>query len=156
MRFAPLSEEELTKEPELLTPGVHDMYIKEAKDATSKKGNEMIVLTLVKEGKYVTDYLMEKVPYKLRHACYAADIGHKYEGGDIQGWMFEKKTVTVKVDIEPASNGYSAKNKIVSYLTTTASKNEDAENINQLNHAPAPAATQTEGKPAELDDDIPF
>src|SRR5437016_4593213 len=120
MRFAPQSEEAVAKEASRFEPwrsGIYDFEVAEAEDQTSRAGNEMIVLTLHvfnREGvrRTVYDYLIESIGYKLRHAAYACGLGKNYDTGDLQAMDFCGKAGKLKLGIEPAKDGYPAKNRV--------------------------------------------
>jgi len=87
MRFTPKSETELSM-TKLLKPGIYDFYVEYAEEAVSKKGNEMIKVTLNtwdQEGKqYVLyDYLLEAMAYKLKHFAEATGLGEQYHNGQL-------------------------------------------------------------------------
>ena len=81
MRFQPKSEKQIQEERfPVLSPGKYQFEIMEAKEDVSKSsGNPMIVLKMKIMDQeldvltYVRDYIMESIPYKLRHAAMCAD-----------------------------------------------------------------------------------
>lgn len=118
MKITPKTEKELQEE-KLLAPGIYDFEIESAEDKVSKSGNDMIVVTLKVYGNnrhvYVTDYLMEKMAFKLRHACDACGILKAYESGELTSDLFCGKTGKVKLKMEEAGE-YPAKNIVVDYV----------------------------------------
>jgi hypothetical protein len=120
MRFEPKSEEELKSV--VLAPGVYDGEVLKAEEKTSKKGNDMIVLTLKFYGAgddatVVNDYLLDSMPKKLRHFCEAAGILDLYESGEFQADDCQGRSVKarLKVDRDP-SGQYEDKNAVADYV----------------------------------------
>lgn len=145
MKFSPKTEKEIAEEG-LLPKGVYSFEITEAKDAVSSKGNDMITLKLKifdNEGNsrgVITDYLMEAIAYKLRHAAVVCGLGDAYESGELKAFDFENKMGEVKVDIQKDKAGqYPDRNVIRDYV------------VKDSNHTDAPPA----GHPAAFDDDMP-
>ena len=87
MRFAPKTQEELDFE-NLLPKGEYDFEVAKAEDAVSKKtGAEMIKVNLKvfhdNGFQFVTDYLMEKMAYKLRHFFETIGQIEAYNAGSV-------------------------------------------------------------------------
>lgn len=122
MQVTPKTDKELSN---LFEEGTYDAEIVKAEEATSSKGNDMIVVTLrVYDGagssKFVTDYLMDKIPYKLKHICKACDLLPDYENGTIDAAKFVGKSVKIKLNIqEDKENKYPDKNIIKDYISGT-------------------------------------
>lgn len=166
MKFIPKSEDDLVRES-LLEPGEYPFRVIDAVDATSKNGNEMIKLKLEVFGKngdtaHVFDYLLEKMAFKLRHFAESAGMLDKYERGEFSAMDCMEKQGYVSLDIEPASNGYSAKNAVKDYANKPL---RDAAHKPHKPLNPAPGKKATDASLAEagygpgaqpLDDDIPF
>lgn len=152
MRFEPKTEREVA-EAGLLAPGEYDCECIEGVDDVSKAGNDMIKLRLRvfdADGgtRLITDYLMEKVAYKLRHACFAFGLGEQYEAGRLEGADFTGRSARVKVAIRKDKTGqYPDQNSIADYLVDEAAPNRAA--------APARQAASPR-QMADLDDEIPF
>lgn len=147
MRFTPKTETEIA-EANLLQPGTYDFEVADAKDKTSKAGNEMIELNLKvfdADGDYrfVRDYLLESIPHKLRHVAYACGLGDKYEAGELTAEDFLDRTGQVKVGIQKDKTGqYADQNSVRDYVLPTGN---------------ATPARQAQSQPAVIDDDeIPF
>lgn len=122
MKFQPKTEKQIAEEG-LMPEGVYSFEVSGAKDAVSKNGNDMIELKLRifdNEGNsrgMITDFLMEKIAYKLRHAADACGVLDKYESGEILACDFENKMGEVKVRIQKDKNGqYPDKNIIADYV----------------------------------------
>lgn len=139
MKITPKSETELQeeerkrKEENLLPDGIYDFEVQSAEDKISKVkpdgsgGNPMIVLNFKAFGNngqsvYVTDYLMEKMAFKLRHACDACGLLKQYESGDLTANMFQDRVgkVKLKIEIGKKKEGsdelYPTKNIVVDYV----------------------------------------
>lgn len=137
MRFTPKTQEELDKEG-LLPKGVYDFEVFRAEDKTSKKGNEMIELGIKLFDPnggtpFVNDYLMEAMAYKLRHFCEVTGLVRQYDDGSLCADDCVGRAGKAKVDIEPAANGYPAKNVIKDYVTERAKDERDAVNTAHKN-----------------------
>mgnify|MGYP003527094276 CR=1 FL=1 len=155
MKFAPKTEDEIRKEQEkrgAWPPGVYDAEIVSAVEKLSKAGNDMIEMTLQvyhpDDGatRQVFDWLLEAMAYKLRHCCEAAGLADAYEGGSLEAWQLEGKSVKVKLGIDPKAE--IKRNRDVDYVVST-----DAQHGRPT---PTRAATAA-SKPADpFGDDIPF
>jgi hypothetical protein len=120
MNFKPKTEKELAEEA-LLQKGVYAFSISEAKETTSKKGDQMIAMTLdIWEGETkratVYDYLVEEMRFKLRHLCDGVDLMDKYNSGTITAGDLIGKAGNCKIDIKPPQGDYKAKNVIKDYM----------------------------------------
>lgn len=122
MKFQPKTEKQIIEEG-LLPAGVYGFEVYEATDKTSKTGNDMIELKLRlfdDEGNsrgMVTDYLLEKLAYKLRHAAVACDLESNYENGDLAAIDFSGKIGEVKIRVQEDKTGqYPAKNVVADYV----------------------------------------
>jgi len=130
MRFTPKTENEIQFE-NLLEPGIYNFSVVKAEDAISKAGNEMIKLNLKvwdKNGheRFVFDYLLEALAYKIKHFCDAVGLADKYQNGAFNASDCLDKSGNVKVDIQKDKTGlYHDKNIVVDYLVeTTASQSK--------------------------------
>jgi len=127
MRFTPKTQEEIDFE-NLLPKGEYDFEVVKAEDAVSKKGNEMIKVNLkVFHGEgfqFVTDYLMEAMAYKLRHFFETVGMIDAYNAGSVQSADLVGACGKVRIDIEPASGEYAAKNTVKDYGSKAAKKTE--------------------------------
>lgn len=159
MQFQAKTEEEL--KAELLMPeGEYDFEVIEASDAVSKKGNDMIKATLkvfTPDGGFrlVTDYLMAKMAFKLRHFCETTGMMDRYDAGDLQARHCEGRTGRVLIQVDPerksedGSKTYAPKNSVGDYAKAAAGSGEASGKYRKAN---------VEGvSPAEDDGDgIPF
>lgn len=145
MRFTPKSEEEVSN---LLPEGTYKFIIEDATDKVSKSGNEMIELKLriqSPQEKIVFDYLLEVMPYKLRHFCEATGLMHKYESATLMAADCMGKSGECLLIIDDKNISYPAKNAVKDYVKKSkkglgAPKSEEK----------APALD------LEFNDDIPF
>lgn len=149
MQFKPRTEKEIQEE-NLRPAGVYSFEIVDAKDETSKKGNDMIKLSVRlynTEGDdcgVISDYLLESLAYKLRHAAVACGLEEKYVGGNITADDFIGKMGDLKLSIRKDKTGqYPDQNSIQDYVVKKDGEVADG---------PPP------GHPAaaSLDDSIPF
>jgi hypothetical protein len=144
MRFMPKTEEEIAHD-NLLEKGEYPFEISGGEDTQSKAGNDMIVLTVrvyKEDGSFnlVTDYLLEAIAHKLRHAAEACGLLDKYEKGELTGEDFVGKTGMLKLGVQEAKGDFFAKNKINDYIVP-----KDGEEKKELPK-----------KPDLEDDGIPF
>ena len=155
MRFTPKSEDEA--QPPVLPSGEYDALVGTATDKVSKSDNDMIELVLTvwdhdgNETK-VFDYLLEKIPLKLRHFCIAAGIEDAYNAGELTAELCQGHNVCVKLKIDEGKGEWPRSNKVVGYIapaTTTRPAPAPAP-------APAPSPNPSEPGQAGPDADNPF
>jgi len=150
MDFQPKTEKQILEEG-LFPIGEYSFEIAEAEEAVSKRGNQMIKLTLNVQndqggGIVVFDYLMDAMPLKLRRCAEACTLLHKYNEGHLDAFDLQGKTGLLKLAIEKDETGkYPDKNTVNEYLV------KDSE---QTNKSQAQKDPSYEAK--ELDDDVPF
>ena len=123
MKITPRTETEAVRSSShaLLRPGWHDGRITTAFEKPSKRGNEMIEVTVAvadADGKerMLRDWLTD-TPYgaaKLRHACAAVGAMTRYETGEIGQADFPGHAVQVKIAVEKR-RGYPDQNRIEDY-----------------------------------------
>lgn len=172
MKFNPKSEEQLVRES-LLEAGTYDFEVIEAKDATSKNGNEMISLNMKvfrhDDGFiHVRDYLLESMAFKLIHFCATTGLTAKYEAGTLVAEDCQGVAGKVILKVEEQV-GYPPKNVVKDYAKPkTAAAGVVPERIasnRTVVHSPAPARPQAETVPparrvpapsAGEDDEPPF
>jgi hypothetical protein len=109
----------------LLRSGVYDALIREAVETESKRGNEMIdVSVVVYDGdggeREFRDFLTNTTlgALKLRHACEAVGALSKYESGDISAADFAGSNVRVKIGTEKRRGSWPDRNVIEDYAAT--------------------------------------
>lgn len=142
MRFKPLSDKEL-QALNLIEAGTYDFEVLEAKDRQSKSGNEMIELKLKiwdnnGHERFVYDYLLESMSYKLKHFCECTGLLQKYEDGELRDVHCVGKSGKLDLIIQKDKTGqYGDKNSVKNYIVASAAQPV-------ANHHP------------ELNDDIPF
>lgn len=152
MKFTPRSDEEIESETSKFGPwpaGTYDFEVADAADQVSKAGNEMLVLTLSVfntegERRTVYDYLLESIAYKLKHAAEACGLHDNYARGDINKYDFFGKTGRLQLRIQPAKDGYAAKNVVRDYVPARPVPAS----------VPARRAAMHAGR--DIDDEIPF
>lgn len=124
-----------------------DFEVMEARDETSKAGNEMIHLKLhVFHGqgyKILDDYLLDAMEAKLRHFCEATGLLSRYEAGQLKALDCVSRCGKVIVRVKKADKDYPAKNEVRDYVVEDSARAEPP--------APDPA-------PAKEDEDsaLPF
>jgi hypothetical protein len=121
MKFEPKSEADI-KKANLLPDGTYDATIGTAEDTISSKGNEMIKLDVTvydKNGntRFIYDYLLEALAYKLRHAAEACGLLDEYAKGTLEAQDFIGKSCKVKVKIDSKNPDFPPKNVINDYIT---------------------------------------
>lgn len=121
MKFQPKSEKQIAEEG-LYPEGSYSFEISSAENKTSKSGNDMIQLKIKvydNDGnfRFVDDYLLESMAYKLRHAAFVCDLGDKYEAGDLDAFDFVGKTGNLSLKIQKDKKGeYPDKNVVKDYI----------------------------------------
>jgi hypothetical protein len=132
--FTPLSEPELqeVKRRALLQDGTYQFTVKQADEAMSQSGNQMIIIVvsiLDAEGKERTlkDYLLfnEEMLYKTRHFCDAVGLIESYARGHFSAHEFVGRSGRCTVGIQkgrtkPDGSVYDDKNMIKDYLKRDA------------------------------------
>lgn len=118
MRFTPKSDEELLN---LLPDGEYDFFVKHAEDTVSKKGNEMIKITigiLDNNNKEHTlfDYLLESLAFKVKHFAQAIGIEEKYNSGGYDAADCVNKSGRCYITKDEAKDGFQAKNSVKDYF----------------------------------------
>lgn len=149
MKFTPKTEKEIAEE-NLWPAGEYSFEITEAEDTVSSKGNEMIELKLKvynEEGnfKILSDYLLEAIAYKLRHAAEVCGLLDAYNSGVLLASDFVGKTGYLKLKIDKDKTGkYPDKNGVGDYIT------ERSKSSNGAAKSPPPRKADIQ------DDTIPF
>jgi hypothetical protein len=148
MQFEPKTEDELSVGM-LLPDGVYDFEVVDAAERLSKKGNAMMVVNLMvyaQDGstRYVRDYLMEAIAYKLRHFCAATGLLGAYNDGVLTSDMCAGRAGKVKIVTE-TQDGFAPRNAVKDYIVP------DAGSVPSRPPA-APATAHT----VHAEDEIPF
>lgn len=106
--------------------GTYQFEVIEGFDKVSQAGNPMIELKLKVSdangaSRFVTDYLLEKLPIKLRHAAEACSLLQQYEAGELTGKEFVGKTGKLTLTIEKDKNHkFPDKNVVADYVVKVA------------------------------------
>jgi hypothetical protein len=156
MRFDPKSEKEIA-EANLWPASEYDFEVIEAKEETSKAGNDMVHLSVKiydAEGNFRTldDYLVgtEKAAFKIRHFAESVGMLSDYESGEIPAEAMIGRAGKCKVIVVKDKSGqYADKNSIGDYLKPKAG-NGVAGSFTGAPMKPKAPLTQ------DLDDEIPF
>jgi hypothetical protein len=147
MRFTPKTEDEIAKEG-LLPEGTYGFEVFEAEDTISKKGADMIHVKLkVFDGdggyRYVDDYLLEALLYKLKHFADACGLADEYARGEFQAADVIGKTGEVKIVVgQDKEKLYPPRNNVKDYVVSRPGT--------------APAVRTAPRKPAMAAADDPF
>jgi hypothetical protein len=149
MRFEPKTEEECAAAG-LLPKGTYLFEVAEAKDKTSKAGNEMVELRLECHGdddskRSVFDYLVasDGSAPKIRQFAVCVGMLNEYERGELKAEDMIGRTGSAKIYIKQDKAGqYPDKNAVGEYL--------------KPNGSAAPISKSAGSSPALVDDDIPF
>ncbi len=155
MKFAPKTEKECA-EAGLFPKGEYDFEVVKAEETVSKaSGNDMIALTLKvydQDGgsTLVNDYLLEKLPLKLRRAAEVCGLLEDYETGQLHAADMVGKPGRVKLTIQSDKNGqYPDRNSVQDYVVQKAPEGG-------WGPAPGAAVASRPREMADLDDDMPF
>jgi hypothetical protein len=156
MRFTPKTEAEIEAEAAArgpFKPGIYDFDVINALDEVSKSGNDMITLEIrVFDGngetKKITDWLVDKIAYKVRHAAYSVGLGREYEAGKLEASDFLNRSGKVKLKIKQ-ENPYPPRNVVYDYVVEDKPANVSSSRPPARKSVPA-------GGGDSFDDDIPF
>lgn len=121
MKFQSKTEEEIAKE-RLIPDGIYQFEVLDAKDAVSKAGNDMIALNLQifmadTTARPLTDFLMEKVPHKLRHFCRETGLIGLYDTGSLSPEDCAGKTGYVKIGTQTRKDTGEPQNTVKDYVS---------------------------------------
>jgi hypothetical protein len=99
-----------------------DATITEASEEESRRGNDMIKVTVVVGDRTFTDYLTDTAfgGVKLRHCCAARGVLAKFETGSIDPSDFPGP-VRVKIGVEKGKGGFGPRNIIEDYAAADSS-----------------------------------
>jgi hypothetical protein len=153
VKFTPKTAKEIA-EAGLWPIGEYSFEVIEGADKHSKSGNEMIELKVKvynDNGGYriFTDYLLESMAFKLRHAAECCDLLDNYEQGHLMGADFVGKAGVLKIKIEKDKSGqYPDRNAIGDYVVEKGAGSSAGASMD-------PQAPQ-KSTAAELDDEIPW
>ncbi len=160
MRVNPISEQDAEAQSNSLWPdGLYDFEIKDAEETTSAAGNDMIrleVWVFNKDGgrRMLFDYLLDSVPWKLRHFAESCGLLAAYEAGDLIANEIVGRTGKCKVGTQAAKDQFPAKNTIRDYIKSADAKQPSEPRSTAVR---ATVASLRAKVPAgDLDDEIPF
>jgi len=121
VNFKPLSKQDAMAS-QLFPKGAYRFEVLEATDKESRAGNPMIELKLKVTdsrgvARFVTDYLLEQWPIKLRHAAEACGLIDQYDAGELTGQNFVGKTGRVMLGIQKdKAKKFPDKNVVLDYV----------------------------------------
>ena len=160
MNFAPKTEKQLAEE-RLIPAGNYPFEVIKAEAKQSKAGNDMIETTIrvfLIDGtsRQLTDWLMEKVAFKLFHFCAYTGLAQQYEAGTLTAGDCEGRSGYVKVIIQQDKKGeFPDRNSVADYVRSLDGK------MTSGGIAPVAKAQPTDEQLANLtptgaDEDVPF
>ena len=158
MQFQPKTKQQLQQEREersqlLDIKAVYDFDVHKAEEGVSKKGNEMLILTLnvhTSVGvKQFTDYITTSQEDKLFAFCESCGLMGAYQSGQFEPDDCAGASGKLKLGIEkggpsPGGGFYPDKNKVGFYVTE------------QKKAVPKVAAAGRTAPVKDEDDDVPF
>jgi hypothetical protein len=121
MRFRSLTEIEIRRDS-IWPSGIFEFEIREAEEKTSHGGNAMIELHIEIQRRdgakhLIRDWLLDKRPEKLFHACRVCGLLDKYESGVLSEDDFVGCRGKLKLGIQRASAGYPRRNVVIDYVS---------------------------------------
>jgi hypothetical protein len=127
--------------------GEYDFEVAEAEERQSKAGNDMIAVRLnvfnAEGGRCVVFfYILSNQVWKLKQFAEATGMLADFEAGEMSAELMVGRTGRVKLGIEPAQNGYEAKNSVKAFLPGK--------------QAPKQAPARMKVPAGDLEDEIPF
>lgn len=154
MRVTPKTDEELSN---VWNGGWYPATIENAVETKSKKGADMIVVTLKVydndsgRSKEIKDYIVDAVAYKVKHICDACGVLADYEKQIVNPAKLVSVNVEVKLKITQDDTGtYPDKNEVTDYRA--------ARNSQPVSDKPTgvSAQQQRQAKKSAPDQDVPF
>ena len=129
MNFQPKTEQEIA-DSKLWKKGDYDFEVTDADEKRSKAGHPMIELKLRLSyngaRRTLTDYLLEEMPEKLRHASEACGLLDRYKTGSVSSTDFLGKRGKLKLGIDKdRKHKYPDKNVVLDYVCAS-SANDNA------------------------------
>lgn len=149
MKVSPKTAEEVALAG-LITPGIYDFEVLDAKDTFSKAGNDMVELQIgIFDGsgrsRKVFDYLvdLDSMAFKNRHFAESVGMLADYERGEMKANDMFQRTGRCKVYVKKDKTGqYPDKNAIGDYLPPDPRMTK--------------ATVVASREPAPFDDEVPF
>lgn len=128
MQFQPKTDEQIVSE-NLWPDGEYDFEVVAAEEQVSKKGNPMIKLGLKcfsgDRSRTVTDYVMEKMAFKLKHFLHGIGMGAAYDSGEFTAEQLVGRSGKVILKQEH-QEGYQPKNSVEDYVVPGKEKNTNS------------------------------
>lgn len=159
MRFDPTAKEE-PKEKEFATwpDGEYDAVVMEAEECMSSKNNPQIKITLDVfddangRKQKVWDYLSQVAVWKIEQFMNCCGLTDEFMSGDLDPTASIGKNIRVKLQTQPASNGYKAKNTVKNYVFDNKEEKPKA----KAKPTGVPVAQTKAANKLASDDEIPF
>ena len=129
-------------------PGVYDFEVREAEEATSAAGNEMIKITAWvynQSGgrRLVFDYLVSTAAWKIKQFAASCGLSAQFEAGALEAEDLVGRTGQCTLFIDKRE-GYEPQNKVKGYLPAAS------------NAKPAAPSPRAKAPADDLNDAIPF
>lgn len=131
MRTEPKSDAEI-QAMMMMPEGVYPFVVVDAKERTSKNGNEMIELKLEvlddqNRAHFIFDYLLASMAFKLKHFCESTGLTDKYDADDLRAndCLRKRGFVEIKADKAPRivdGREYPPKNSVKDYVSEQPEK----------------------------------
>lgn len=122
LTFKPMTDEEINMIG-LLEKGIYQFEVISAKQMISQtSGKPMVKLTLSVRDRdnkdhLIYDYLIESIPYKIKHFCDSVGLQDKYKKGLLEEWDFKGKLGHAKIFIKKDKDGrYKDQNAVADYM----------------------------------------
>jgi len=135
MRTEPKSDQEI-QAMMVMPEGIYPFVVIEAKERTSKNGNEMIELKLEvlddqNRAHTIFDYLLASMAFKLKHFCEHTGLQDKYDADDLHAsdCVRRRGYVELKADKAPRivdGREYPPKNSVKDYCADGGVKSPQA------------------------------
>lgn len=146
MQFKPKSEKEMAEES-LISAGEYDFEVVQALDKRSRAGNEMIELKLCvfvgESRRFVFDYLLESMGFKLRHFFEGIGRLPDYIRGNIDAISLVGSSGKVELMVDEGKGNFGPKMAVKDYVV-------------EGDKAKAPKATDFKNEVSKDDSEIPF
>jgi len=152
MRFQSKTDEQLNDEA-MLPEGEYDFTVDKAEERVSKKAKEqgatepdMIQVDLTifspRGDRKIRDWVMEKLPWKLKHFAYAIGLGKEYEAGDLQPTSIVGRSGKLFLKKGKPNGDFAARNEVKDYVVPGSAPQAAAPNATQV-----PPAASTDDEP---------
>ncbi len=160
MRFDPTAKEEpKSKEFDTWPDGVYEAVVMEAEECVSSNNKPQVKVTLDVfddangRKQKVWDYISQSLVWKIEQFMNACGLADEFMNGDLNPAAAIGKNIRVKLQTQPASNGYKAKNTVKQYVFENNEPKQPKEKPKPMG---VPVAKQNAAKRAYGDQECPF